>query len=465
MSPHRIAVALAVAACALLALAPSASAWWGDIEVRKVNVGGPASDTFTFKVEARRAAAPAWTLLPATDYTGLPFGAKAEPDNPFVLHGAPSAAGPFTRIGAAPTAARFADIDAAGEAALPPPALRDWRGVRVTETATPPGYRTTSTCGVTNIASGAAWTPALDAAWGPWAATPTTAGGGPGIETTLRWLPAELTVAPEHRGPWVVTCTFTNTYRARVKVLKRFVAPVNGQQRVDITVGGADVDTSGGAESFADGDASDWIAVDGGSDVALTERGAAGTVMTDYDATLECRSGSDGAYGAWVVVPGGTSGTLTGVQPGRDYECRFTNTGRPPGGGVATGTPTPGGGTVTPSGGTTTPSGTPVPRRATARAIGNAGCITSRYATADVRGRGIASVAFRINGKRRTQLTAPNVAGMFRLRVAASSLPPGASRVTAYVRFQAGTGVAPKLLTLAWSRCPRRTGAPPRYTG
>ena len=88
MSPHRIAVALAVAACALLALAPSASAWWGDVEVRKVNVGGPASDTFTFKVEARRAGAPAWTLLPAADYTGLPFGAKAEPDNPFVLRGA-----------------------------------------------------------------------------------------------------------------------------------------------------------------------------------------------------------------------------------------------------------------------------------------------------------------------------------------------------------------------------------------
>lgn len=465
MSSHRIVVALAVAACASLAFTPSASAWWGDVEVRKVNVGGPSGDSFTFKLEARRHGAPAWTLLPAADYSGLPFGAASEPGNPFVLRGAPAAAGPFTRTGPAPTAARFAGIDAAGEAVLPPPALRDWRGVRVTETASPPGYRTTAACVVANSASGASWTPALDGVWGPWTATPTAAGGGPGIETALRWLPDDLAVAPEHRGPWTVTCTFTNTYRARVKVLKRFVTPINDAQRVDITVGGADVDTIGGSESFADGDASDWIAVDGGSDVALAESGAAGTVITDYDATLECRSGTGGAYGDWVVVPGGTSGTLSAVQPGRDYECRFTNTGRTPGGGVATGTPTPGGGTVTPTGGTATPSGGPVPRRATARATGTAGCITSRHATADVRGRGIASVAFRINGRRRTQLTAPNVAGMFRLRVAASSLPPGASRVTAFVRFQAGTGVAPKLLTLAWSRCPRRTGAPPRYTG
>lgn len=458
MSSHRIAVALTVAVCASLALTPSASAWWGDVEVRKVNIGGPASDPFTFKLEARRHGAPTWTLLPAADYSGLPFGAKAEPDNPFVLRGAPTAAGPFTRTGQAPTAARFAGIDAAGEALLPPPALRDWRGVRVTETSTPPGYRTTSACVVTNSASGAPWTPGLDAVWGPWTATSTGAGGGPGVETSLRWLPDDLAVAPQYRGPWTVTCTFTNTYRARVKVLKRFVTPVNAAQRVDITVGGVDVDTSAGGETFADGDASDWIAVDGGSDVALAERGAAGTVITDYDATLECRSGTDGAYGDWVVVPGGTGGTLTAVQPGRDYECRFTNTGRTPGGGVATGTPIPGGGTVTPSGG-------PVPRRATARATATAGCITSRYATAHVRGRGIASVAFRINRKRRTQLTAPNVAGMFRLRVAASSLPPGASRVTAYVRFQQGTAVAPKLLTLVWNRCPRRTSGPPPFTG
>lgn len=139
MSLHRIVVALVVAVCAPLALTSSASAWWGDVEVRKVNVGGPAGDTFTFKLEARRHGAPQWTLLSASEYSGLPFGTASEPGNPFVLRGAPTAAGPFTRTGPAPTAARFAGIDAAGEAVLPPPALRDWRGVRVTETSAPPG--------------------------------------------------------------------------------------------------------------------------------------------------------------------------------------------------------------------------------------------------------------------------------------------------------------------------------------
>ena len=36
---------------------------------------------------------------------------------------------------------------------------------------------------VANSASGASWTPALDGVWGPWTATPTAAGGGPGIDT------------------------------------------------------------------------------------------------------------------------------------------------------------------------------------------------------------------------------------------------------------------------------------------
>lgn len=467
MSSHRLISRAAAVACALVAAvllaAPAAFAWNGDLQVRKVNLGGPAADTFGFKVETHAYGQQAWSLLPAAAYAGAPWAAKPEPDNPFSLTGAAGPEGPFTRTGAAPTEALFAAIASGGETAVPAPAVRDWRSVRVTETSKPAGYRTTVACAAHNTASGAEWPASLDAAWGAWNATPTTASGGDGVETALRFLPD--TVAAAYRGSWTVTCTFTNTYRARVKVLKDFVSPINDAQRVDMTVNGADVDTSTGAESFADGDASDFIAVDGGSDVALAEQGAAGTVITDYDSVLECRSGTGGTYGDWVVVPGGTSGTLKAVAPGRDYECRFTNTGRTPGSGVANGTPTPG---VTTGTGTTppatTPAGTPV-ARASARAQGTSGCVTSRYAVADVRGRGIASVTFRINGKRRTQYTAANLAGMYRLRVPASSLPRGASRVTAFVRFDAATGAKPKLLALAWSRCPRRAAVPPPFTG
>lgn len=462
-APRRVVVAcaLAVAACVSLGAAPAAIAWNGDLQVRKVNLGGPASDTFGFKVEARAYGHQTWALLPASDYVGAPWSGKAEPDNPFTLAGAAGPAGPFTRTGPAPTEALFTDIASGGETAVPAPAVRDWRAIRVTETSRPAGYRTSAACTVRNTASSALWTAGLDGTWGAWTATPTSAGGGDGIETALRFLPD--TVAPGDRGPWTVTCTFTNTYRARVKVLKRFVTPINDAQRVAISVAGSGVQTSTGSATFADGDASDWIAVEGGSDVPLTESGAAGTVLTDYDATLECRSGTGGAYGDWVVVPGGTSGTLNDVAPGRDYECRFTNTGRTPAGGVAPTPPTVG---TTPPG-PTSPSGTPRPTTAaaTARATGTAGCVTSRTAIADVRGRGIASVTFRINGARRTQLRAANVAGMFRLRVPVSSLPRGASRVTAFVRFDPATGASPRLLTLAWSRCPRRAATPPPFTG
>ncbi len=298
MTTHRLisrtarrsaAVACALVAGAALGAAPAALAWDGSLQVRKVNLGGPQADTFGFKVETRAHGQQTWTLLPASDYTGAPWAAKPEPDNPFSLAGAPGPDGPFTRTGAAPTEALFTAIQTGGENAAPPPAMRDWRSVRVTETTAPEGYRTAVACTARNTASGAAWPASQDEYWGAWTATPTTAGGGAGVETTLRFLPDS--VAAADRGPWTITCTFTNTYRSRVRVLKDFVAPINDAQRVDITVNGADVDTSAGGESFADGDASDWIAVDGGSDVALAEQGAAGTVITDYDSTLECRSG------------------------------------------------------------------------------------------------------------------------------------------------------------------------------
>ena len=55
---------------------------------------------------------------------------------------------------------------------------------------------------------------------------------------------------------------------------------------------------------------------------------------------------------------------------------------------------------------------------------------------------------------------------MYRLRVPASSLPRGTSRVTADVRFRAASRVAPKRLAFTLNRCPtRRVARPPTFTG
>lgn len=561
---RRAVAATATTLLALLCAAPPALAWHGHLKVRKVNVGGPSADSFTFKVEAKRHGQQSWSLLPATDYAGAAWMGRSEPANPFALKGAAAPGGPFTRSAPSPTEALFTEVDAAGEHAVPSSSVRDWRRFRVTETVKPGGYRTSVACIARNAGSGAAWAPGLDPLWGAWAATPTSAGGGDGIETTLRWLPD--TAGWAYKAGWTVTCTFTNTYRARVKVIKDFDDPFSDAARVDIAVNGGDVDTSTGAERFGDGDATDWLPVDGGTDVTLAERGTAGTTLADYTSTLECRKGSGGSYGAWVVVPGGSAGTLRAAEPGKDYECRFTNVRKrgtiviakdtvpaslpastkfaftgdlgplslgngerasipvaagiayevteavpagftltsivcsdaqqgsgasttkdatatidvqpgetvtcvftnaqsppppagPPAGGVSTGGPTSG---------VTGPAGEPVrstTRAGTARVVGTTGCVTAAYGLADVRGRQIDRVTFRLNGRVVKTLPAANVAGMFRLRVSAKSLPRGASRVVAEVVFKASSGVAPMRLSLVLNRCPRRPDRPPPFTG
>jgi len=208
---RRAALGGAALIVAGLAVAPSAMAWNGNLEVRKVNIGGPSTDAFTFKVEAGAYGQPNFTLVPSSDYSGAAWKAQAKPDNPFTLVGASSAAGPFVRTGEAPNDALFTGLDSGGQSAAAAPAVRDWRRFRVTETTKPANYTTTAACTIANATSGASWA-GLDQAWGAWTVTPTTAGGGDGVETTLRFLPD--TVAAADRGPWTVVCTFTNTYHA-----------------------------------------------------------------------------------------------------------------------------------------------------------------------------------------------------------------------------------------------------------
>jgi len=358
---RRAAAAGAALLLAALVAAPSALAWNGNLEVRKVNIGGPAADTFTFKVESGAYGQPNLTLVPATDYTGAPWADKAKPDNPFALVGAPSADGAFVRTGAAPNDALFTGLDSGGQTAAAAPAVRDWRRFRVTETSKPANYTTTAACTIANAASGGAWA-GLDQAWGAWTATPTTAGGGEGVETTVRFLPD--TVATADRGPWTVICTFTNTYHAPT-------APV-------------------------------------------------------------------------------TPGTPT-TPPGSGTSPAGPTTGTTPA------TPTPPAKPVTPSS---------TARVGTARAVGTTGCVTATSAIVDVRGRGIVRVTFKLNGKTVRTLTNDNVAGMYRLRVPASSLPVGTSRVTADVRFRRASRAAPKLLAFTLHRCPtRRVARTPSFTG
>jgi hypothetical protein len=312
-----LALLLALSALVMLVAAPSALAWHGDLVVRKVNVGGPSSDSFGFKVEKSVYASGtygAYSTLSTSAYSGASFNGAVKPPNPFTLLG--STDGTFKTGPTGATEAKFTYLDADGESAIPTADVRDWNRFKVTETSKPAGYSTTIGCTIANKGSGKAWDASLNTLWGPWTATVS----GDSVWTTLRWLPD--TAGYDYKGEWRTTCTFTNTYRTRIKVIKDFVnAP--GDAKVDVTVNNGDVDTSTGAETFGDNDATNWIEVPGGSNVSLAEVGTATANLSDYNQKLECRKGTGGSYGSWFTV---TNGTLSSVYAGKDYECKFTNT-------------------------------------------------------------------------------------------------------------------------------------------
>jgi hypothetical protein len=307
----------ALAALTMLLAAPSALAWHGDLVVRKVNAGGPSTDQFGFKVEKSAYASGAYgaySTLSTSAYSGASFNGATKPPNPFTLLG--STDGTFKTGPTGATQATFTYIDADGESAIAAPDIRDWNRFKVTETSKPAGYKTTIGCVIVNKGSGKSWDASLNTMWGPWNATVS----GDSVWTTLRWLPD--TAGYDYKGEWKTTCTFTNTYRTRIKVIKDFVnAPSDA--RVDVKVNGNDVDTSTGAETFGDDAATNWIEVDGGSNVSLAEYGTATANLGDYTQKLECRKGTNGSYGSWFTV---TNGTLSSVYAGKDYECKFTNT-------------------------------------------------------------------------------------------------------------------------------------------
>lgn len=426
----RMARAAAIAAAitmGLLALAPSAMAWNGNLVVRKVNVGGPAADTFSFALtKSPNQYVDVWS--PAT--------------KTFSLTGAASAAGPFSE---GSTQRTYSGLWAGYDAGF-----SDWVTYSVRESAKP-GYRTTASCGIApdwNAALG----DSVPSGYGPWTFTTRAVGSDLAVDTSVRFYADQ---------PYTTTCTFVNTYRARIRLIKDFDDSVSTTPpAVAMTLNGAAVTTDTGATTFGDGAASPWIEVPGGSDAAVAEQGTAGTALADYTSTLQCRKGD----GAWDIQLGTTSGTLTALQAGQDYECRFTNTRRP----AATtgGTPTPPPSSGTQSGGPTpgtTPSGTAT-RTPTARIQGATSCVRGATAAADVRGRGIAQVRFLLDGRTTQIISTPNVAGMFRFRIPARRLHGEGSTLTATVTFKPSTGAAARRLTFRLVRCPRRAGAPP-FTG
>jgi hypothetical protein len=120
----------------------------------------------------------------------------------------------------------------------------------------------------------------------------------------------------------VVTCTFTNTKGAVLKVVKATV-PTTDLGKFDFTIAGTGFNNGGAG--FGNGENTGFQPVPIGS-VSVSEAGHTGTLLTDYTSTLAC---TDAASNPRTVNPNNnTSGTLTTVA-GDQITCTFTNTRKP----------------------------------------------------------------------------------------------------------------------------------------
>lgn len=104
------------------------------------------------------------------------------------------------------------------------------------------------------------------------------------------------------------------------------------------------------------------------------------------------------------------------------------------------------------------------PSPGSARLTGPSKCVTKRF-TVRVRGQNIASVTFRINGKKvRTVKATAAATQRFQLRVNPAKYRQGINRLTARVTFNALTQKKPRTLRLTFSRCVHKKQKP-RFTG
>ncbi len=120
---------------------------------------------------------------------------------------------------------------------------------------------------------------------------------------------------------------------------------------------------------------------------------------------------------------------------------------------------------TTPTGDTTPPSGGVLPETVLsgrARLLGPSGCVRGSF-TVRVRGRSIASVRYAVNGKRVKTVRRPNANGAFAVRINSVKYGVGAHKLTARVRFESGSGTAPRTLSGRFFRCAQTEL--PRFTG
>ncbi|HEY5143512.1 MAG TPA: hypothetical protein VII98_08430 [Solirubrobacteraceae bacterium] len=509
---------------ALVALgvaAPSAMGWNGNLVVRKVNVGGPAADSFAFSL----------TKNPNAYIDVWDPAAKS-----FALTGAPGAAGPFTE---GTTQKSFIGLWAGHEVGFD-----GWVDYTVTEAAHA-GYSTTASC---SIDGAGLWTTAnpTTSAYGQWTfATATTPAGATAVTTTVRF---------KDPVAYTTTCTFTNVYRGHLTLVKHFSGPFSAADRATLaiddqtkagvadggsigpvevpgdtshTISESGVDQGLYATSFDDCGLSGagapagsgltrTLTVPAGRDVVcnVTNRRRSGTLTLakvvnpagagKFNLTLDganttvAGSAGDATFGNGdasvpavvatgdhviaerAATPGQTLAEYTSsvacvnragqgapvpvatggtitVHDGDDVLCTFTNA-KIPASGVAPVPPT-GGGSSSTSGGGTTPTTPPV---RSSRIVGPSACLSRAHATVGVRGHGIASVAFSVGGRHLRTVRTRDANGVYALVVRTRTLPRGATIVVARVTFRGAA--RPRTLRLRLSRCATRS-VRPTFTG
>jgi Ice-binding-like len=135
-----------------------------------------------------------------------------------------------------------------------------------------------------------------------------------------------------------------------------------------------------------------------------------------------------------------------------------------PGAGGTTGTPGAGSPTGTPGAGSTTgSSGAGSTARPAARLSGPRHCVRIPF-RARVTGRQIAQVTFFVDARRRRTVTATRGRTVFSLRVNPLGQRSGVHRISAKVRFAAGSGAKARTLRLVYRRC-STAAVRPRFTG
>jgi hypothetical protein len=121
-----------------------------------------------------------------------------------------------------------------------------------------------------------------------------------------------------------ITCTFTNTRKPMVNLVKDFI-PDTDAGRVDFTIAGHSTFTNGGL-GYGDGGSTGFKNVATGS-IAIGELAhSSDTNLSEYVSSLSCSDKN----GARTVSPNNkTSGTITSVVAGDSITCTFVNDHRP----------------------------------------------------------------------------------------------------------------------------------------